>query len=148
MEIKQDEDYFFTCYAHTVDGKKHQLGIFLVDSAFDKEMDPAQNQKDIILGSAALEVDGGSWNKYEIVISAEKSSHTGKLVLTLFEEGEIALDFISLFPKHTFCNRKNGMRADLAEILLEMKPKFMRFPGGCLVHDGSLDADARDSMYR
>lgn len=148
MEIKQNEDYFFTCYAHTVDGKKHQLGIFLVDADFDKEMDLSQNQKNTVLGSAVLDVDGESWSKYEIVIQAKKASHTGRLVLTLFEEGEIALDFVSLFPKHTFCGRKNGMRADLAEILLEMKPKFMRFPGGCLVHDGSLDADARDSMYR
>ena len=60
MEIKQNEDYFFTCYAHTVDGKKHQLGIFLVDADFDKEMDLSQNQKNTVLGSAVLDVDGES----------------------------------------------------------------------------------------
>lgn len=40
------------------------------------------------------------------------------------------------------------MRKDIAELLEAMHPKFMRFPGGCLVHDGSLDENDRVSMYR
>jgi alpha-L-arabinofuranosidase len=40
------------------------------------------------------------------------------------------------------------MREDIAEMLAALRPKFMRFPGGCLVHDGTLNADDRDSMYR
>jgi alpha-L-arabinofuranosidase len=40
------------------------------------------------------------------------------------------------------------MRQDIAQLLADMTPKFMRFPGGCLVHDGSINADDRNSMYR
>ena len=40
------------------------------------------------------------------------------------------------------------MRNDIAEMLADLKPKFMRFPGGCLIHDGTLNSDDRNSMYR
>lgn len=58
------------------------------------------------------------------------------------------LDFVSLFPRHTYKNRKNGLRRDLAQLLEDMHPKFLRFPGGCLIHGGSLHAKDRDSLYR
>ncbi|KAF2492145.1 putative vacuolar segregation protein [Lophium mytilinum] len=38
-------------------------------------------------------------------------------------------DLISLFPE-TFKDRPNGLRKDLANALYDMKPKFLRFPGG------------------
>ena len=50
---------------------------------------------------------------------------------------------ISLFPQKTFHNRPNGLRADLAQVIADLKPKFMRFPGGCLAH-----GDGLDNMYR
>src|SRR5699024_8260596 len=53
-----------------------------------------------------------------------------------------------LFPEQTYKNRPNGLRRDIAESLEALKPKFLRFPGGCLVHDGSLNSDDRNSMYR
>src|SRR5690606_22955568 len=37
-------------------------------------------------------------------------------------------------PHDTFKGRANGLRRDLAEAIADLKPKFMRFPGGCLVH--------------
>ncbi|WP_339310965.1 hypothetical protein [Paenibacillus sp. FSL M7-0896] len=55
---------------------------------------------------------------------------------------------VSLFPSQTYRNRPNGLREDIAILLADLKPKFMRFPGGCLIHDGSLNPDDRDSMYR
>lgn len=55
---------------------------------------------------------------------------------------------VSLFPEDTFLNRQNGLRKDIAEMIADLHPKFMRFPGGCLVHDGSLNENDRDSMYR
>ena len=53
------------------------------------------------------------------------------------------MDVVSLFPERTFMNRPNGLRADLAQALADMKPKFVRFPGGCLVH-----GDGLGNMYR
>ena len=50
---------------------------------------------------------------------------------------------VSLFPERTFKNRPNGLRADLAQAIADLQPKFMRFPGGCLVH-----GDGLGNMYR
>lgn len=41
---------------------------------------------------------------------------------------------ISLMPEDTY--KGHGLRKDLAEALAALHPKFMRFPGGCVVHGG------------
>ncbi len=40
---------------------------------------------------------------------------------------------VSLFPKHTWKNRPGGLRADMVQMLADLHPGFMRFPGGCIV---------------
>lgn len=89
-----------------------------------------------------------AWNKYELVLEASDTTYEGRLMLRFANAGECDLDMVSLFPQDTFCGRKNGLRKDIAEALKEMEPKFMRFPGGCLTHDGSLNDHDRNSMYR
>ena len=46
---------------------------------------------------------------------------------------------VSLFPAETFHNRPNGMRADIAQMIADLKPGFVRFPGGCVVEGGSIE---------
>jgi len=94
-----------------------------------------------------IKISGNEWVKYEAVLEGLNTTYCGRLYLE-FEEGCYDLDMISLFPQDTYKGRKGGMRKDIAEALEEMKPKFMRFPGGCLTHDGSLNAYDRNSMYR
>jgi alpha-N-arabinofuranosidase len=71
-----------------------------------------------------------------------------RLVLLAHEQGGLCLDLISLFPEKTFRNRPNGLRADLAQAVADLKPKFMRFPGGCLVHGSGIHRyyDWKDSI--
>lgn len=96
----------------------------------------------------ALAIHSSDWVKYEAALTAGATDYSGRLVIALHERGKLCIDMVSLFPEKTFKNRSNGMREDIAQLLADLKPKFMRFPGGCLVHDGSLDPDARNSMYR
>jgi len=65
------------------------------------------------------------------------------LVVLVGGTGTVALDMVSLFPRKTFRNRPNGLRADLAQVIADLKPRFVRFPGGCLVH-----GDGLENMYR
>jgi alpha-L-arabinofuranosidase len=58
---------------------------------------------------------------------------------TLNSQFSICVDLFSLFPQKTFKNRKNGLRADLAQVIADINPKFVRFPGGCLVHGEGVD---------
>src|SRR5690606_15820475 len=55
------------------------------------------------------------------------------------EKGGMDLDMISLFPKDTWKGRKGGLRADMVQLLADMKPGFFRFPGGCIVEGRTLD---------
>jgi alpha-N-arabinofuranosidase len=43
--------------------------------------------------------------------------------------GTLWLQNVSLFPP-TYRNRDNGLRPDLMQLMADMKPKFLRFPGG------------------
>jgi alpha-L-arabinofuranosidase len=47
--------------------------------------------------------------------------------------GQVDLDLVSVFPKHTWKDRPGGLRADMVQMLADLKPGFMRFPGGCIV---------------
>lgn len=44
-----------------------------------------------------------------------------------------------LFSGKTFNNRPNGLRKDVAEMLVGLKPAFFRWPGGCVVEGITLN---------
>jgi alpha-L-arabinofuranosidase len=52
----------------------------------------------------------------------------------VLDKGVIDVDMVSLMPGETF--KGHGLRPDLAQALADLHPKFMRFPGGCVVHGG------------
>jgi alpha-N-arabinofuranosidase len=47
--------------------------------------------------------------------------------------GTVDLDMVSLFPENTWKKRPGGLRADMVQLLADIKPGFLRFPGGCIV---------------
>ena len=53
-------------------------------------------------------------------------------------KGCFDFDMVSLFPEKTWKNRPGGLRADMAQMLADLKPGFMRFPGGCIVEGSEL----------
>ena len=85
------------------------------------------------------------WQKYSGSFTAEETDHTARAAVSA-ENGEICVTFLSVMPDRTFMG--HGLRLDLAGMLAELKPKFMRFPGGCLTHDGSMNKNDRNSLYR
>lgn len=88
------------------------------------------------------------WKRTAVTLEAGESTNEAYLVILFQQKICISMDMISLFPEDTFRNRENGLRKDLAQMLCDMKPKFVRFPGGCFMHIGSLDADDRSGMFR
>jgi len=77
------------------------------------------------------------WQKFTCTLTATGNDPSGRLLLAANSVGTIWFDMVSLFPP-TFNNRPNGLRPDLAQMLVEMHPKFMRFPGGCFIEGDSL----------
>lgn len=87
------------------------------------------------------------WARYEVQLAPERENHSARLFLTLEDRGDFALAFASLMPTDTWTGQAHMLRRDIAQALADMKPRFLRFPGGCLTHDGQLDPDARDGIY-
>lgn len=132
--VEEGKDYDFSLFAK---GMKDSLPICVTVES-----------EEGVCAKGRLTVGGSQWKKYELQMNATQATTSGKLVLTFEAGGECDLDMISLFPQDTFLGKKGGLRKDIAQALQEMHPKFMRFPGGCLVHDGSLNDHDRNSMYR
>lgn len=82
---------------------------------------------------------GHGWSKYSLTLAASDSCKYVYPEIILESEASLDLDLISLFPTDTFMGRENGMRRDMAEMLRALSPKFMRFPGGCIVEGRSFE---------
>lgn len=100
------------------------------------------NEKNEVIGKGEMtsaEV-GKDWKKQEVSFNATATAQKAKLTIWFEGKGIIDLDMISLFPTDTWKGRPGGMRADMVQMLADMKPGFIRFPGGCVVegHDLSL----------
>jgi alpha-N-arabinofuranosidase len=94
-----------------------------------------------IIGSTTLVPrNSKEWEKQSISFTATATEPKAKLQVWFEGDGVIDLDMISLFPSDTWKNRPGGMRADMIQLLADMKPGFIRFPGGCIVegHDLSV----------
>jgi len=78
------------------------------------------------------------WRKYTLGLHANASDPRCRLVIKAIEPVTMWLDVVSLFPRKTFKNWPNGMRPDVAQMLADMKPGFLRFPGGCVVEGVTL----------
>ncbi len=91
-----------------------------------------------VLGSVTFDSTTAAWKKFSSSITVSATETAARLVVTALGTGTVDLDMISLFPEKTFKNRENGLRADLAQRLVDMHPKFVRFPGGCIVHSNNI----------
>ncbi len=92
-------------------------------------------------GSLSLEGPelDGRWRKLEGAITADRSADRARLVVTTSGRGTLSLDMVSLFPQDTWRGRKNGLRKDLVQAMADLKPGFLRFPGGCITHGHGLE---------
>ncbi|KAI4300949.1 hypothetical protein L6164_034274 [Bauhinia variegata] len=89
------------------------------------------------LASATVSTNGTSgWRKFETILEAQATDHHANLQITASKKGVIWLDQVSAMPVDTF--KGHGFRNDLAQMLVDMKPRFLRFPGGCFVEGGWL----------
>jgi alpha-L-arabinofuranosidase len=87
-----------------------------------------------VIGSTTLVPSGtGDWKKQSVSFHATETNPKAKMSIWFEGTGTIDLDMISLFPEDTWKKRPGGMRADMIQMLADMKPGFIRFPGGCIV---------------
>lgn len=83
---------------------------------------------------AETQVNGFSndWKRFDIELTTtatQADTKDARLFIIANEAGSIELTRVTLYAP-SFKDRKNGLRVDLMEMMAEMRPKFLRFPGG------------------
>jgi alpha-L-arabinofuranosidase len=126
MVVEKGKKYDFSMYVFA-GGQKQDFLIQLV------------GQDGTLLAKSKLKTKASDWQQYSTVLTATASDTKARLVIIPQKAAHVGVDMISLFPQETFMNRKNGLRKDLAETIARLKPKFVRFPGGCMSHGQGLD---------
>jgi alpha-L-arabinofuranosidase len=90
------------------------------------------------LASAQLEGMSSSWKSIRATLRPCDTDPKSRLNVILEGKGTVDLDMVSLFPQKTWKNRTRGLRADMVQMLADLKPGFLRFPGGCIVEGSDL----------
>jgi alpha-N-arabinofuranosidase len=93
------------------------------------------NEKGENIGGASVSTSfsGAEWKKQTLSFTATAAALKARMNIWFEGDGVIDLDMVSLFPEDTWKKRPGGMRADMVQLLADMKPGFIRFPGGCIV---------------
>lgn len=116
ISVKAGESYSLYLFAKA----KEEIGL-----------DVAIEYQGKVLAGNSLVVSGQEYTRYDMKLTAAENCHEAQLTISCKEGGEVLLGFISLMPDNTYMG--HGLRTDLVEKLKGMSPKFMRFPGGCIV---------------
>jgi alpha-N-arabinofuranosidase len=101
------------------------------------------NEQGVVIGKAEVSGFNPWWTRYQVTIHASATTQQARLNLLIDEPGELDIDMVSLYPVNTWRGRANGLRRDLVELLADLKPGFLRFPGGCIVEGRRLDLGYR-----
>ena len=128
ISVKAGEKYDFSMFLRNIGGAK-QVRVALVEP---QQGWPPRDPK--LLAEATFDVSAPSWEKYEAVLTADTTSTKAVLQILVLTVGDLDIDQVSLMPQNTY--KGHGLRKDLAQALADLHPKFMRFPGGCVVHGG------------
>ncbi len=125
--VEKSLEYSFSIRARLVDGSPATLRVELVDNAGQP------------LGQAKFSELTSQWKTFTAVLTPTETQDKARLNILVDGSGTVDVDLISLYPKNTWQKRPNGLRADLVKLLKEMKPGFLRFPGGCIVEGSHLE---------
>lgn len=125
MEVRAGVPLHFSAFMRVPDGgAPRKMQVYVTENGSD---DQVLAQQEIVVA--------GDWKKYEAVLTTTKTAAPVDLTLLLTEPGAVDVDMVSLIPGDTY--KGHGNRADLAQALADLKPKFVRFPGGCVIHGGA-----------
>jgi len=92
-----------------------------------------------VLAEASLGGFTNEWRRYEAVITPSATNPRAQFQIVVEQPGDVDFDMVSLVPRETWNNRPNGLRKDLVQWLADLKPGFLRFPGGCIVEGKRLE---------
>ena len=126
ISVKAGASYDFSVFLRNIGDAKNVRVVLGEPQGWGK--DPK------VLAEAYINADNANWKKYEAVLTPTEDCKNACLQILVLNQGDLDIDQVSLMPQDTY--KGHGLRKDLAQALADLQPKFMRFPGGCVVHGG------------
>ncbi|WP_419873663.1 LamG-like jellyroll fold domain-containing protein [Candidatus Pristimantibacillus sp. PTI5] len=127
IAVERGLRYDFSVYARSSGAFQSPLRIRLLNASSET------------IAEATINGITKDWQKLTATLTASETAAASKLSVTASGAGSVDLDMVSLFPQNTWKNRPGGLRADLVQAMADMKPKFIRFPGGSIVGGRNVD---------
>ena len=128
ISVKAGEKYNVSAFLRNVGGEAKKVRVALIEQQQGWGKGPK------LLADVEWDVNNTQWQKFEATLTAAETSQKAALQILVLNVGTLDVDQVSLMPQDTY--KGHGMRKDLAQALADLHPKFMRFPGGCVVHGG------------
>ena len=129
ISVKGGQKYNFSIFMRNPEDGTKQVRISLIEP---QQGFPPKDPK--LLADATIDVNSKEWKEYKLVLTPDSCSQKAALQILSLTTGALDIDMVSLMPQDTY--KGHGLRKDLAQALADLHPKFMRFPGGCVVHGG------------
>ncbi len=110
-------------------GKEYRFSMYVRAQTYSGPIGVSlETQSSKVLAQQVVKTVGKDWMKIELTLVPNKSDADARLVLSMNKSGTVWFDMVLLFPKDTWKGR--GLRSDLAQMMADMKPGLLRFPGG------------------
>ena len=133
--LKEGQTYHFSVFLRNPDGKAKNMKVTLGGMRKPDTTAPGHHwPTPYTVAEHKFRTIANTWQKYEFDLVPAESVRMGHLQVVSESEGVLDIDMVSLLPADTY--KGHGLRRDLAEALEALHPKFVRFPGGCVVHGG------------
>lgn len=126
LAVEEGAEYKFSAYLKGLEGYTGPVTVCIDDLDGN------------VLAENTIPEVTGEWMKYECTLTPNATANKNLRVWVKIENGKIAVDMLSLFPADTYKGRENGIRKDIGEYLEALHPRFLRFPGGCVI-EGSME---------
>ena len=126
MAVEENAEYRFSVYLKGLDGYNGTVTVNLASG-------------DEVIGNGTIDGISSEWKKYTLNLTSSKTAFSKVNLQLLIDNGKVAADMVSLFPVDTYKGRENGMRKDLAQMLEDLNPAFLRFPGGCVIEGNNIE---------
>ncbi len=127
ISLKAGQKYDFSAFLRNVQGDAKEVRVALVQPQ-------GWGKSPKALAETTFNVTAGAWQKFSAQLACAEDCQNASLQILVLAKGELDIDMVSLMPEDTY--KGHGLRKDLAQALADLHPKFMRFPGGCVVHGG------------
>ena len=123
-------------------GQKYDFSAFFRNSGETRQMEvrvalvtpQGWGKSPKLLADTTMQITSEFWKKNTAVLTPTENATNAALQILVLTKGKLDVDVVSLMPEDTY--KGHGLRKDLAQALADLHPKFMRFPGGCVVHGG------------